>query len=148
MHLRILEDATLEQLKEYVDDVIKYAKTNDEKYYDSLEMCLYKKVYGYHFSDWMLKKALEKLENEDGTVGAHWNLEDTTSVAKQFEVVFKDFDKYDWCYVMNMLYSDYFGAVPNETNTYVKLAKKFLQDKDADPGKAFRYYVAMNYDEL
>ena len=49
---------------------------------------------------------------------------------------------------MNMIYSDYYGSVPNDISSYVKLADKFIRDKDADPGKAFKYYVAMNYDEL
>ena len=49
---------------------------------------------------------------------------------------------------MNMIYSDYYGTVPNEISNYVKLANKFINDKDAGPGKAFKYYVAMNYNDL
>ena len=44
---------------------------------------------------------------------------------------------------MNMIYSDYYGAVSNDVSTYVKLAKKFLMDKDAKEGKALCYYLAM-----
>ena len=44
---------------------------------------------------------------------------------------------------MNMIYSDYYGSVPNETTSYAKLARKFLEDKDAEEGKALRYYLAM-----
>lgn len=46
-------------------------------------------------------------------------------------------------YVLNMMYSDYYGAVPNDTNTYIRLALKFLEDKDAKEGKAYCYYMAM-----
>lgn len=42
-----------------------------------------------------------------------------------------------------MMYSDYYGAISNDTNMYVKLAKKFLEDKDAKEGKVFCYYMAM-----
>lgn len=49
---------------------------------------------------------------------------------------------------MNMVYSDYYGTVPDDISAYVKLADKFIHDKDAGVGKAFKYYVAMNYDEL
>ena len=148
MHKKILEDATLEQLKHFADYVIREIKSYDEHLYESFEMCLYKKVYGYHFSEWMLKKALDSLENEDGTRGGHWSLADTNSVAKQYGIVFVDFNEYDWNYVMNMIYSDYYGTVSNDTSSYVKLADKFIRDKDAGPGKAFRYYVAMNYEDL
>lgn len=44
---------------------------------------------------------------------------------------------------MNMLYSDYYGSVPDNVDTYFKMAKAFLEDKDAPEGKAFRYYKAM-----
>ena len=43
----------------------------------------------------------------------------------------------------NMLYSDYYGAVPDNVESYFKMAKAFLEDKDAPEGKAFRYYKAM-----
>ena len=45
---------------------------------------------------------------------------------------------------MNMIYSDYYGSVPNETSVYVKMARKFLEDKDAEYGKALKYYLAMS----
>lgn len=148
MHTKILENATLEQLKEFIDYAIRESKTYSEELYAALEMCLYKKVYGYHFSSWMLEKALKDMVNEDGTHGGHWAVSDTTAVAKQYGITFTDFNEYDWNYVMNMIYSDYYGSVPNELSAYVKLAEKFIKDKDADSSKAFRYYIAMNYDDL
>lgn len=80
--------------------------------------------------------------NEDGTKGAHWTVEETTLVAKQSGITFDNFNEYDWNYVMNMIYSDYYGAIPNEVSSYVKLAKKFIMDKDADKGKALKYYIS------
>ena len=148
MHKKILEDATLEQLKCFIDYAIKEAKSYDDHLYEAMEMCLYKKVYGYHFCDWMLAKALQGMVNEDGTHGGHWSVADTTSVAKQYGIKFVDFNEFDWNYVMNMIYSDYYGTVSDDVSSYVKLADKFINDKDAGVGKAFKYYVAVNYDEL
>ena len=113
-----------------------------------MEMCLYKKVYGYHFSNWMLSKALQNMVNEDGSHGGHWSVAETTNVAKQHGLSFIDFNEFDWNYVMNMIYSDYYGAVSNDISAYYKLAEKFIKDKDAEPGKAFKYYIAMNYNDL
>ena len=45
---------------------------------------------------------------------------------------------------MNMIYSDYYGAIPNDVSSYVKVAKKFLEDKDGKEGKAFCYYMTMS----
>ena len=81
--------------------------------------------------------------NEDGTVGHHWKVNETTMFARNHDVNFKRYNEYDFNYVMNMLYSDFYGAVLNETSTYIKMARKFLEDKDADDGKALKYYWSM-----
>lgn len=65
-------------------------------------------------------------------------------VAKSLSVTFDKFNKYDWCYVMNMIYSDYYGTVPNDVSIYAKMSQKFLNDKDAKQGKALNYWLAMN----
>ena len=143
MHKKILEDATLDQLKKFLYDQLLMVKERDYEMYEELEMDLYKSVYGCHFNEWMLEKALNDMSNEDGTHGGHWTIEQTTSVAKSNGLDFIRFNPYDWNYVMNMMYSDYYGSVPNDTSTYFRMARKFLEDKDAGEGKAFRYYVAM-----
>ena len=68
MHRRILEDATLEQLKEFTIYSIDMVKRIDDEIYDEVEECLYKTVYGCHFTPWLLEKALAKMINEDGTI--------------------------------------------------------------------------------
>ena len=143
MHKKILEDVTLEQLKKFVNHSLCELKLKDYEMYEELELELYTEVYGFHFNEWMLKCALENMHNEDETKGGHWTLEETNSVARQHGIEFIHCNQYDWNYVMNMIYSDYYGSVSNETSAYVKLAKKFLQDKDAPEGKALKYYLAM-----
>lgn len=143
MHKKILEEASFEQLKDFVDYSLCELKSKDYEMYEELELQLYKKVYGCHFNSWMLEKALKHMINEDGTSGAHWDLEQTTSVARNNDITFSQFNEYDWCYVMNMIYSDYYGSVPNDMSVYIRMSRKFLEDKDAEEGKAFRYYVAM-----
>lgn len=143
MHKKILEDATLEQLKTFIDWSLCELKYKDHDMYEELELELYKEVYGCHFNEWKLKKAVEEFKNEDGTTGAHWTLEETNSVARQYGIEFVSINQYDRNYTLNMIYSDYYGSISNDIQVYVKLAKKFLQDKDAPQGKAFKYYIAM-----
>jgi hypothetical protein len=140
---KIIEDATLENLKEFICDTFYELKYKDNEMYEELEMELYKKIYGCHFNEWMLAKALEEMENEDGSLGGHWSLAETTALARQHNISFNNINEYDWCYTMNMIYSDYYGSVSNESTAYIKLAKKFLFDKDSPNGKAFKYYIAM-----
>lgn len=141
MHKKMISDASLEQLKDFTCDVLDDLKIIDHDLYEKYETKLYLKMYGMHFTKWLLEKALEKMENEDGTKGGHWNIEQTTSIGKQYGIDFVKINEYDWNYVMNMIYSDYYGAIPNETSVYAKLAKKFVEDKDASYGKVYKYFI-------
>ena len=143
MHKMLIQRATEQQLREFADDALGMLKETHHDLYEDLELYLYKEIYGCHFSDWLLDKALYKMINEDGTTGGHWNVEQTTQVAKSMGIPFTNFNEYDWNYVMNMMYSDYYGSVNNDATTYAKMAKKFLEDKDAPEGKAMKYYLAM-----
>lgn len=143
MHKKMLKVATCEQLRDFADNALSMLKETNPHTYNDLELYLYKEIYGPHFCDWLVEDATKNMINEDGTTGAHWSVEQTTSVAKQHNITFDTFNEYDWNYVMNMIYSDYYGAVSNDSSAYVKLAKAFLMDKDAKEGKAFCYYFAM-----
>lgn len=143
MHKELLKTATPEQLKEFVSCSLDMIKETHHDLYEDLEMYLYKMIYGCHFCEDLLKKALEHMVNEDGTKGGHWKIEQTNSVARSKGIMFDKFNEYDFNYVMNMMYSDYYGAVPNDTDTYYKMALKFLNDKDAPEGKAFKYYFKL-----
>lgn len=65
---------------------------------------------------------------EDKGTGAKWSCEDILKLANiNFEN--KEYTKYDFCYQMNMLYSDYCNT-PIDANTYIKMAKNDLEDPD------------------
>lgn len=141
MHSHLLEHASREQLIEFCNNMFSELKEKMPEVYEKLEMELYETIYGCHFNEYMLNKALSCMENEDGTKGGHWSLEQTNNIANVKGFKFDSYNEYDFNYVMNMMYSDYYGAIPNENESYFKLAKKFLDDKDAPKGKAFRYYI-------
>ncbi len=143
MHKKLIKIANEEQLRNFIDDALTMLKETNHETYEELESYLYREVYGKHFSDWLLEKATKEMRNEDGTIGGHWSLEQTNQVAKSNDIRFSNFNEYDWNYVLNMIYSDYYGAVSNDINSYIRLAIKFLEDKDAKEGKAYCYYMAM-----
>ena len=41
-------------------------------------------MYGPHFNEECALKAVSKMENEDGSRGEHWSLEETASIANQY----------------------------------------------------------------
>lgn len=143
MHKKMINEATHEQLKEFTMNFLGMLKGTYPELYNEAEDLLYKELYGCHFNAWLLEKALSSMENEDGTKGGHWTIDQTTSVARQNGISFDTFNEYDWCYVMNMIYSDYYNLFDNNVTSYVKMAKRFLMDKDAPRGKAYIYYTSM-----
>lgn len=83
------------------------------------------------------------MKNEDPThpTGGRWTMAQTTAVMKDKGL---NYPEPEWYAVMNMLYSDYGPLLakhgPKELDAYVELAKAWLDDKDAMPGKTARYY--------
>lgn len=60
-------------------------------------------MYGPHFNEECALKAVSKMENEDGSRGEHWSLEETTSIANQYGINLKGekYNKYDWYVALN-----------------------------------------------
>ena len=110
----------------------------------------YEKEHGPHFNEEYARKAVMKMENEDGTRGPHWSLEETTTLASQYGIALgSKFNRYDWFVALNMVYSDYYRVImnitgSNNTKHYVEFAKAWLNDKDIDEGKMWYYYIGVS----
>jgi len=82
------------------------------------------------------------MENEDGTHGPHWTMEQAKQVMAQKGV---ECDPQDFWLALNMIYSDYCRVfrkygVGDKIDLYVDMAKAFLDDKDAVTDKLAKYY--------
>ena len=79
----------------------------------------------------------EHMENDDGSMGAHWTLEQTTAVANSIGV---HVDPWGWFAALNMEYSDNFEVAQkyglDRPEYYADLAKAFLFDKDGSGPEA------------
>ena len=73
------------------------------------------------------------MENDDGSMGAHWTQEQTAAVAGNVGV--HNVAPWVWYAAMNMMYSDYWESATrygvDRPEYYADLAKEFLFDKDA-----------------
>lgn len=57
----------------------------------------YEAEHGPHFNEEHARKAVSKMENEDGTRGPHWSVEETTALASQYGInLGSRFNRYDW----------------------------------------------------
>ena len=112
-------------------------------------LCAVKRLHGAEeangsFDREMAMHWMERMENADGSTGAHWTMEQTAAVAESLGI--HGVEPWAWAAAMNMAYSDYYPVAVdfglNRPDFYAALAKAFLFDKDA-PGaeeKLRRYY--------
>lgn len=89
------------------------------------------------------------MQNEDGTTGAHWTMEQTASLAESLGVKAEEVSPWCWWAAVNMIYSDYYGVASHfgvaTPEFFAALAKAFLEDRDG-PGAAEKlsaYYCAI-----
>ena len=123
----------IEYLECLLDDFVHDLKTENYTKYKSIELDLYKMAYGEHLNEELALEWVSEMENKDGTKGQHWSVDQTSQYAGEF-------NKWDWYAVMNMMYSDYYNQ-KFDTNTYIELAKDWLNDKDVGDGKTLKYYM-------
>ena len=94
------------------------------------------------FSQMTAEKWARSMENDDGTTGPHWSIEQVKQVMAQKGV---NCDPWEFYAALNAIYSDYGKVlkkhgVGDKLDIYIDMAKAFIDDKDAQPDKLARYY--------
>lgn len=94
------------------------------------------------FDKRMAMEWTQGMVNADGTRGPHWTMEQTEEARKKHGV---NCDPVEFWAVMNSLYSDYCEALKKNNastmETYVCLAKAWIEDDDAVKDKAAAYFT-------
>lgn len=122
-----------EHLEHLFNEMFEDIKEKDPAKYKHIKCKLYRYVYANHLSEELAEHWVNKMKNEDGTIGGHWTLAETEA-----NNPYKH-HKFDWYATLNMMYSDYYDA-KFTTEDYIHLANKFLADKDAPEDKLLEYY--------
>lgn len=136
----LLEEATKENLCNLVSDLMERLEKAYPEMAAEFEDELYECVHGKHFDAWSYKKATDGLVNSDGSKGPHWKLDDARKLMREKGIESGSFNEYDFAYALNMIWSDYYGAMPDNSDSYARMALAFLNDKDAPEGKAYVYW--------
>lgn len=139
----ILNDATEQDVKNFVSDFMARLECLMPQAYEELMLELHKNVYGSHFSKALACKAVSELEDSNGVKGGKYSLEEVNKIRRDYNI---DLNEYDFYFAINMLYSDYSKLLNNELSSYVKMTCLFLEDEDAPEGKALKYYLSMRKD--
>lgn len=95
---------------------------------------------------YMAEEWMRDLQNDDGTTGPHWTLDQAKQLMAQKEI---GGSPIAWWITLNMMYSDYCKVAKklgvNTVDFYASMAEAFLNDKDAVGGggaeKLAQYYA-------
>ncbi|MGM9763485.1 MAG: hypothetical protein ACI3ZQ_05660 [Candidatus Cryptobacteroides sp.] len=113
----------------------------DEEYEEEDEQRHHEKLHHMKMDRNMAEEWTAKMENEDGTRGAHWSYEQIAQLMPQKNI---ECDPAEFYAAVNMMYSDYCKVAKqyniNTVDFYFAMAKAFLDDKDAEENKIYRYY--------
>ena len=113
---------------------------------DSMEHCL---CHDGRFTRAEADSWNARMVNDDGTMGGHWSVAQTTTIAQNMGVSFDHITEYTWNAAMNMMYSDYCTVATKygigSPEFYGDMAKAFLFDKDAKSptAKMSAYYYGI-----
>ena len=130
--LEVFDDMMMAVKKAFPNEYRKYSQMFDEVYHEEHEGHLTK------------EEALEyvaHMKNKDGSVGPHWSLDQVKGYMENHSE-YDDLYLLDFYVAINMMYSDYYTPA-RSVETYARLAKDFIDDKDAPSDKVKRYMEAM-----
>lgn len=138
---------TCEYFEQEIDDILSRKSLNCNELEVLKNLLVTKHFLGKEMSETSkmseetAREWVSKMENTDGTTGAHWTIDATTAVRDKLGL--KHICKYEFWAVMNSLYSDY-GKTLAKTNAtpeiYGELARDWIEDDDAVKAKASTYY--------
>lgn len=94
-----------------------------------------------HFDMQMAQEWTRRMQNEDGTTGPHWTIDQTNKVMEQRGV---NEDPVKFWAAMNMIYSDFVNVAKklgiSNVDFYTEMTRAFLDDKDVSGDKLAKYY--------
>lgn len=138
---------TCEYFEQEIDDILSRKSLNCNELEVLKNLLVTKHFLGKEMSETSkmseetAREWVSKMENTDGTTGAHWTIDATTAIRDKLGL--KHICKYEFWAVMNSLYSDY-GKTLAKTNAtpeiYGELARDWIEDDDAVKAKASAYY--------
>ncbi len=138
------KDNVMKEVTILLDDHLEQLKEAHPEIYDTLCLKIHKAVYGCHFTHDLLEQAYSHMENDDGSPVPRFTVDECYNQAAQMGMKLGSYNKYDLAYSINMLYSDYGTVIDGTLLTCVKMANKFLHDKDGGDGIALRHYMCMH----
>ena len=130
-----------ERLHELMERPVTLGNVEEVRLYAKTIRALEKLECGETFTKEDALYWVEHMENSDGTTGAQWTMDETSAMAKSMGVYLP---ACIWFAAVNMMRSDYCMVARkhgvDKPEFYADMAAACLDDEDAAPNKAGRYY--------
>lgn len=134
---RIVQNGTnedMECLKDILSDSLYELKEYDNETYKKYKNKIKGMAYNYEIDEELAKEIVDNMK----PLGEYWSMDTVASV------IGNDNHKLtDMYVVMNSLINDYSNVISSDdTDTYVKMARAWLDDEDAKKHKLWKYFVS------
>lgn len=153
------DDKTIiSKMEETVNCFFKENDKDKKQEYNDFYWTLYEKMYGKHFNDSLVKKAISEMIFVNPDYKPKYDKNQIKSAIEQaYKLAEQNYAKrgiaapklrdditlYDMEYVFNMISADYGLSHAGDITKISLMAYEFLSDPDAPEGKAYLYYCAM-----
>lgn len=133
---KIVNDGKEEDMEALSDMLVEIIYGMKEPHYDKYK-CYKMKLYEMAYDGKIDKETASEWVESMSPIGQKWTIEETTKFMTTLNYNLNEIDYY---IVSNMMYNDYYDLVNDNEELALKLAKNWLEDKDANKNKLFNYY--------
>ena len=148
----------ISKIEEAVKCFFSENETKKEEY-DKFYWTLYEKIYGKHFNDDLVERAIKEMHFNNPDFKPKYTKEQIKSAIEQaYKIAEQNYAKKgivapkikdtttlcDMEYVFNMISADYGLSHMGDVTKISLMSYEFLSDPDAPEGKAYLYYCAMS----
>lgn len=131
---RKVED--MQKLGDMLADIIYMMKESHHELYEKYKMKLYGMAYNYKFTRDFAEELVEDMKPR----AEIWDYDTTTQVKNKYGL--NNISPEDFYLVINSLGNDYGDVISiEEVDTYVKMAKAWIDDKDSKENKIWIYFT-------
>lgn len=136
------EKASPEKMKEWGDlfeNLMETIKESHPDLYKKYYIEFYKINFGEHLDECLAKYWVDNMISSTGFKGEKFTKQDSDEIAKQLNLSFDGYNDWDWCAILNMVWSDYSQVIGNNMSMCQSIAKATIEDVDVK-NKAFNYF--------
>lgn len=139
-HYGMYENASKEQLISAMKEAIHAVKAKDPELHEEMEEIVHECLLGPHFDREEYDRASYRMTGRNGSRGPRWTVQEISDYARRNGDRFDRYNEYDLSYAMNTMYEDYNSTMGDSADSYYRMARQYLENRDYPDGRAWRDY--------